>query len=334
MRHRVLGVVLPFACALACHAGPDVARLQDGRSIDGRFISPEAYARFLDGAILEAQGDETHAADTYDAALKEDPNAPGILARLGVVLCVANPAGADSALTLAQRLAPDLGDVWSAAAECALKRGNGENAVTAALHAAAVSPDDAATSLLVVQAFDSAGDPRTASRWLRALSLRHDRFIGHTTKPLSADEALEEAPVDGDGTTIRSAQDSSGADGADLALRALMVGRTDLGSETADRVLAAEPGNVDARIAALVAADLAGREDRFSTTARRLPADRTAVGPLGARMMESLLRRRSGDLAARAWAAAWLGEQGRPAGRSAESNQAIPGVRARLPSGS
>jgi hypothetical protein len=58
-------------------------------------------------------------------------------------------------------------------------------------------------------------------------------------------------------------------------------------------VLAAEPGNADARIAALVAADLAG-DDAVVERLVDLPATTLPPSPLGRALLQELLLRRAG----------------------------------------
>ena len=169
--HSAAAATLMFIAATACHAGPDVARLKDGRAIDGGWISAEAYARFLEGAMFEANGDDANAALAYAAALAEDPNSPGVLARLGAVRCMTDPSNADAEFTRAEYVDPELEDAWLARAECDLRRGNAE-AAKSALRAAALSPNDVEASLVVARAFEAAGDLARSAQWLSALALR------------------------------------------------------------------------------------------------------------------------------------------------------------------
>ena len=64
MRFTGLAVLLAAALggATGCLKGPPVAREVDGRAIDDRFIPPEAYAAFAEGALFEESGDRPAAA--------------------------------------------------------------------------------------------------------------------------------------------------------------------------------------------------------------------------------------------------------------------------------
>jgi hypothetical protein len=86
-----------------------------------------------------------------------------------------------------------------------------------------------------------------------------------------------------------------------VALRAVRAGRTHLAETTAERALAAEPGNADALVALLVARDLLGKGDA-AIAAEALPSARSSLSPLGRELMSELLARRVGTDAARVFA--------------------------------
>jgi hypothetical protein len=73
-----------------------------------------------------------------------------------------------------------------------------------------------------------------------------------------------------------------------------------LAETTAERALAAEPGNADALVALLVARDLLGKGDA-AISAEALPSARSSLSPLGRELMSELLERRVGKDAARAF---------------------------------
>jgi tetratricopeptide (TPR) repeat protein len=260
----------------------------DGRPLDdAHYIPPEAYAAYLDGVLLEEQGAETRAALAYEQALAVDPDAGGIWARLGAVRCLTDRRRADGAFVRARAVAPSLAEVWLAHARCALRRGDARTAAASALSAAALAPNDPETSGVVATALERAGEPARAERWRHALEIR--RY------GVPADEAHSPRPR-----------------GPDLALQALLLGQTDLAQSAAARVLLADPGNGDARVAGLSAADVARDDSALARWATPLPSARTRPGALGARLMAELLSRRIGPEAATAWVEAWAA-RGAPA---------------------
>ena len=62
-RFRLLGSLSAMATLVAaapglagCGAEPRVVRVYDGRIVEGRYVSPEAYAAFLRGVLAEESG--------------------------------------------------------------------------------------------------------------------------------------------------------------------------------------------------------------------------------------------------------------------------------------
>jgi hypothetical protein len=98
---------------------------------------------------------------------------------------------------------------------------------------------------------------------------------------------------------------SSGA----LALRAAAVGAASFARTQAELVLAADPGDADARVAAAVAADLLRDDDALERATTAVPSSRAPLSPLAGLLMAELLERRVGPAAKKAWLGA-LGDQG------------------------
>jgi hypothetical protein len=90
---------------------------------------------------------------------------------------------------------------------------------------------------------------------------------------------------------------SSGA----LALRAAAVGAATFAKEQADLVLAADPSDSDARVAAAVAADLLRDDDALARAMIDTSAGRTPLSSLACALMAELLDRRIGPDAKKAW---------------------------------
>ena len=53
----------------ACGSEPRVARVYDGKLVEGRFVSPDAYAAFLRGVLAEESGDLKGATAAYAQAI-------------------------------------------------------------------------------------------------------------------------------------------------------------------------------------------------------------------------------------------------------------------------
>jgi tetratricopeptide (TPR) repeat protein len=292
-----------FVCAAlppACQTGPEVTRIANGRDASGRFISPDAYAAYLEGSMAEARGDERQAAAAYTSTIEEDPGAAEAWARLGLVLCLTARSQADRALARAKSLPGDLEDPWLAAAECDLRRGANQAAVADASRALALGPDDPEASRVLALALERSGDPSRGARIRRGLALR----ASGTPVPSDArppESAIQRALASGDVTAARAVARRTHVPDADVALSALSMGRPDLASEVADLALLSDPGDSTARVAALASADLEQKDDQLARFARPLPADRTRPTARAAELMAELLSRRSGKEAARTW---------------------------------
>src|SRR5882672_2603584 len=113
-----------FACLLVstgCSGSSAVTRVSNGRDVDGRFITPEAYAEYLDGTLREERGDLGGAQAAYERALDEDGGAAEIWARLGRVRCTTDRRASDTAFKRARSKGAEVASVWLADAECALE---------------------------------------------------------------------------------------------------------------------------------------------------------------------------------------------------------------------
>jgi tetratricopeptide (TPR) repeat protein len=137
---KAAGLGLLFVAG--CIGQPAVERAYGDRTVEGRYIGPEAYAAFLGGAIAEGSGDLATALSSYERAARLDPDSPEIWARIGTVRCSADRTDrrADRAFARALELDPLSGRAWTAKARCAGARGDEEAAVAAAKQAAAADP--------------------------------------------------------------------------------------------------------------------------------------------------------------------------------------------------
>jgi uncharacterized protein with PIN domain len=84
-------------------------------------------------------------------------------------------------------------------------------------------------------------------------------------------------------------------------LRAVAVGAAFFAKDQAELVLAADPGDGDARIAAVVAADLLRDDDALTHAMAIEVSPSTTLSPLASVLMAELLERRAGPAAKKAW---------------------------------
>jgi tetratricopeptide (TPR) repeat protein len=304
MKWSTVGLLCSALASSACAREP-VVRIFDGREVEGRFISPEAYAAFTEASLEEARGNKAAAVAAYERAISEDPKNATAWGRLGALRCTAATAAADRAFSRAESLDSELASPWLARAECALERRDARGAVSHALRAAALSPEDEEASQLVATALERAGDAVAARRWRRAFTLASDLpDTGHRERVTPLD-ALESAMAGPDAAALERAAVAARLDTAELSLRAVQRGRTDFANHFASLVLEADPANSDARIAALSCADLESEPASFDRWLKNVPRANTPPGALGAALLEALISRRVGADAARAWASAY-----------------------------
>lgn len=330
--------------AAGCHLDGGLVRLENGREVRGHWISPQAYADFTEGTLDESRGELGLARIAYERAASEDPESAGVWSRLGAVLCATDPKAADAAFTRAEALNPESSVGFLSRAECELARGNGRGAVTNAERAVALAPNDMEASLFLGHAYEQSGDAGQAQRWLRALALRHpgslasaeafrdtaertgDRAdaelagarVSALVRVLGGSSGSRTKEVDGKppaqlGETPPSAPSRMPVSAVDRAVEALSKGDVERAASGAARVLAAEPGNADARILSLICADLTRSDAAFARLVVRLPEQRGEPTLGVARLFSELLERRVGAKAARAF------EQAYAAGLAASS---------------
>lgn len=303
MKWPALGLSLVLI-ASGC-ARESVVRLFDGREVSGRWVSPQAYAAFAEAALQEAQGNKRAAIAAYELAIAEDPENATAWGRIGALRCTEAPAAADRAFSRAEALDAELEAPWLARAACALERRDPRGAVSHSLRAAALSPDDDEASLLVATALERSGDEGAARRWRRALALVSELpEKADAPKRATGPEALERA-FRGETADLERVATAARIGTAELSLRAVQHGRTDLAKRFSSLVLDADPASSDARIAALSTADLENDQESFTRLVKEAPRHCTPPSALGAALMEALIARRLGPEAARAWASAY-----------------------------
>jgi len=348
----MVSLVVVAAATAGCASSTAVTRSVGGRLVRGRFVTDDAYAAYLRGALLEAQGKHEAALSAYTEGARYDPDSPELLTKIGALNCgrqdvTAGEASAKPAAAFdrAAAIDPDYEEVWTERARCHLKRGQLAAAEHAARIAVSLDPSRVECALLLSLVLERQERIEEAARWLQGLVVRNPTsveaqeamaaFAERTRDDVrrdAAERALAElgartnrktlaskarpSVADVDAAIARGAFDearrlalrarvSSGA----LALRAAAVGAASFARTQAELVLAADPDDADARVAAAVAADLLRDDDALERATTAVPSSRAPVSPLAGLLMAELLDRRVGPAAKKAWLGA-LGDQG------------------------
>jgi hypothetical protein len=161
----------------ACGSGQRVVRVYDGRLVEGRYVSPDAYASLLRGVLAEESGDLRGALAAYVQALDEDEDDPEIATRIGEVRCKINPKDPeiDHAFARALKLDASSASALAAKSRCALARGKTDEAADLARRAASQDPKNVALAAFAVRTeanVAAAPDPAARERAI-ALTTAH-----------------------------------------------------------------------------------------------------------------------------------------------------------------
>jgi tetratricopeptide (TPR) repeat protein len=324
--------------AMACASSTAVTRSVGGRLVRGRFVTDDAYAAYLRGALLEAQGKREAALGAYLEGVKRDPDSPELLTRIGALRCGDDgvaPAG--GAFDRAATVDPTYEEAWTEQARCHLKRGRLADAEDAARVAVSLDPNRIEPALLLAAILEQQKRNEEAAHWLDGLVAREPQSVevyeawlafaertndearrGAARRALATfgaraeqrpfeqrvrpglrdvDDALARGAFDEARRLALAARISSGA----LALRAAAIGAATFARDQAELVLAADPADGDARIAATVAADLLRDDAALGRAMSDAYAARTPLTPLAGALMAELLDRRIGADAKKAW---------------------------------
>jgi hypothetical protein len=162
------------AAGTACASEPRVVRVYDGRIVEGRYVSPDAYAAFLRGALAEEAGDLKGALTHYATAAGDDEDDPEIMTRIGEVRCKLDPKDgeADRAFARAVKLDPSYASMSAARARCALSRGQNDEAARLARQAASADPKNVGLEALAIRTEAGRADPAARERAI-ALTVAH-----------------------------------------------------------------------------------------------------------------------------------------------------------------
>ena len=299
------------------------------RAVEHDPASPELWTRI--GALHCRAGQSARRAATA--------NETGQSARRAAT---ANETGVkpDGAFERAHQLDPEYAPLWLERARCHKRRGQLAQALEFAERAAALDPDALATTLLVAEYQLAAGHPEIASRWLEAWVLREPgtivawktlyalarerrdtalaeraaavlgelspRLRHNPADPKAKNQAeLDRALAEGDLKAARRAAVALRVRPGELAVLAARRGASDAARAQARLVLAADPENVDAWVALVVVADLAGDHAGVVAALANPPSVAWPPSALGAALLGELLERRVGTVAAQAWREAY-----------------------------
>jgi tetratricopeptide (TPR) repeat protein len=296
---------------LGCSSAQSTQRLFHGHVEVGPYVEPEAYAAFAEGVYLEQQGDWAGAASAFRRARALDPDSPGIAARLGAIACRTSLEAALDELQTSG-IARDYAPAWAERARCLLAHHDPSRALEAARRAVMLDPSNPDANLSIAQIHREQGQPERARAWLFAWALG-DPDAGAYRAAIA-----EQAQLLGDGALTllmeqlgRRVADDPDADDAvapssptRLAELAIVRGEPATAAEHAALALAADPGDADALVLALLAASLSSDEARFAELLVRARPSTTPPRPAIAAWMAELLRARVGDEAAERWLAA------------------------------
>jgi hypothetical protein len=313
LRGGAIGAAVAVAACAA--AEPNVVRLVDGRLVEGRYVDASAYAAYGAACLLEARGDDRGALELYEKALASDPNSVEILTRMAAIRCrLGRASAASEAFRRARIVDPRYAPRLREEARCLLRQRQPEQALGLALGAVALDPTDREASFVVAQAYGANGDHQSARRWIDGLAMfrpeldrtRMEPNGGQSQRTVeraagAARRAVDRSLTAGRLAEARQLARRAGLEPADVAVRAVALGRADLGGQQAELVLGADPSSSDAWVAAVVAADLERDEPRFVRLLETLDPDAMSPGPLGSWLLAELFVRRVDSKAARAW---------------------------------
>jgi tetratricopeptide (TPR) repeat protein len=245
-------------------------------------------------------------------------------------------AGPWDAFTRASEIDPTYEETWTERARCHLKRGELDGAGRAARIAVSLDPDRPEPAVLFALVLERQGQVDEARRWLDGLVARdpwsivaHESMVAFAARThddvrrqTSEEALLKLRPPRADGAARRDSASLSEVDAAiergeferarrlalvarissgALALRAAAAGSVSFARAQAELVLAADPADGDARVAATVAADLERDDVALERAVSAIPRVAAPLSPLATLLMGELLGRRIGAEAQRAW---------------------------------
>lgn len=291
-----------------CAEYSHTTRIIEGRVVHGRPISAEAYAAYLAGAMLEAEGRPREAVQRYQEARDADPESVEIQTALGRATCQFAPRDAEDEFLAAIELDEHYEPAHRERARCALRRESLAAALIHAERALLAAPFEWAATEVMVDALLAADRADDAQRYLwgflaatpdHGLARERLRRLGATV-PHAADP-LELALREGDDEKAVAIAKERRLGEVELARIALFAARPDFALTRSQLVLFADPSNSDARIVSLLAAFVLGDGRAYRASLRDLWREHSVPSRESAEVLMTLLRVRVGNAAAEAF---------------------------------
>lgn len=296
MRVIAIAAITIATGAAGCGGSEGVTRLVNGKPIASRFISDVAYARYVEGAEAEARGALDAALGLFEASAAEDPESADTWTRIGALRCKLGKSAA-TAFDEARKREAAYPILPREEAACLARSGDNKAALAAIERASALDPTDPKTAELRASILIALGRADDAAR-VRAELAARSTWVAPDRAPIAL---VDEALARGDLAGARRHARSAGVTGADLALRAAVLGRAAIAKEQAKLISSADPTNVSALIALVAALDLAGDTAALDEAVRAIPTDGAQPSLLARLAFTDLLARRSGAEAAKAY---------------------------------
>jgi len=332
-------------CLACSSSRSSTERVFNGRTQPGHYIEPEAYAAYTRGAYHEARGEWAEAERAYQHALESDESSPDIWTRLGAIACRTDlgqalehfdqaldsegyaPAWAERARCLHAHQKADAA-LEAARRSIQLDPHDADmNLLIVRLYHAATRDEQARAWLFawllsepelggrdsdLLEQASRLGDPALSALVQAQLARRRRSAAGQLADTSALAATPSETPGGvlgalraGDLAAARVAAAEAKVSPLELALLATKSGQPALGLSQARLLLAADPRDADALIAALDAARLSGDETAFLSLLRGAQSAQLPSLPL-AKMLAELLRGRIGDAAADDWRDTYL----------------------------
>lgn len=294
---RAIAAVLVSCCA--CSFQSNTQRNIGGQLVDGRRISPEAYAQFARASYAEHTHRLGEAEKGYWKALQLDPKSPALWSRLGAIRCALNQDNGSSEFEQAHQLAPLFAPAALRHSSCLELRGEWEKATSLAEHAVQLAPDSETANKSWARLLRHGGKTEKSALVALAFSLRHPEIRPSPTageerhSMFSPNFAGETKPI---GSRARRMAPSAIAP----ALTALNQGDPELARERITPLLRASPADPNCLIVALLVAE---RLQDLKWLSKLLRSSKASSSPSRetAQQLAKLLHRRLGTRASREW---------------------------------
>lgn len=247
---------------LGCGSNEQVLRREGDEARIGRVVSGTAYAWYLRGQWYEDSGKLVEAEYSYEQGSSADSRSGTLYAALGRVRCLLSDRKTDGTFAEGMSRADEKLPVLVEESACALRRGRTGVAIQIARDAVKLAPGSEEASRALVSALRQSRDSQAADSVVRAYRLYSGHALELAARKIAPEHdfpsvADARAQVDaairaGD---LKQAQNAGvGVIGSgEIALRAALLGKTELAFEQSTQTLTLDPSDFDARVAELVA---------------------------------------------------------------------------------